>query len=156
MCGKNFINLRDSHYFVGSPPRVREKHGHSIHDDWYIGITPACAGKTELSRIGFELPRDHPRVCGKNEYAPKVTASFSGSPPRVREKHIFSVLKGDISRITPACAGKTSNECTLGISEWDHPRVCGKNFSALTSKLPPAGSPPRVREKRLLTLLASS
>ena len=52
-----------------------------------IGITPACAGKTEESKSEAKESRDHPRVCGKNMADGTVTIKALGSPPRVREKH---------------------------------------------------------------------
>ena len=66
VCGKNLIKLLRFGNTLGSPPRVREKrrgnkcHGHAI------GITPACAGKTDMNSFQGVLAEDHPRVCGKN------------------------------------------------------------------------------------------
>ena len=49
-------------------------------------ITPACAGKTDLSKIQVEQYQDHPRVCGKNMDLLNEDGEGVGSPPRVREK----------------------------------------------------------------------
>ena len=52
-----------------------------------------------------------------------------------------------MSRITPACAGKTYLEVTFDDEPEDHPRVCGKNLQGDWSGAWETGSPPRVREK---------
>ena len=54
-----------------------------------LGITPACAGKTLFDYDTFTEVQDHPRVCGKNFESKLATSLEPGSPPRVREKHIF-------------------------------------------------------------------
>jgi len=49
----------------GSPPRVRGA------DCLYkvalrlVGITPACAGSSNVKLLALALSRDHPRVCGE-------------------------------------------------------------------------------------------
>ena len=73
-----------------------------------VGITPACAGKTDLrSKVG-DARQDHPRVCGENRAKLQAKYNDLGSPPRVRGKR--SMFAGNIfrARITPACAGKTA------------------------------------------------
>ena len=66
VCGKNASGRLRCLAPAGSPPRVREKLTLPKSSSDWIGITPACAGKT----ISFYLPLlehwDHPRVCGKN------------------------------------------------------------------------------------------
>ena len=66
VCGKNFLTKWLSTATVGSPPRVREKPVYLEQDQKYLRITPACAGKTSLPVIRYNIARDHPRVCGKN------------------------------------------------------------------------------------------
>ena len=48
----------------GSPPRVRELRPRIILVDQDRGITPACAGITEVSTLQQQRKQDHPRVCG--------------------------------------------------------------------------------------------
>ena len=86
-------------------------------------------------------------MCGKNVYSNKLFQPSLGSPPRVREKLLRLIQILFQLGITPACAGKTLPKRSTIATDWDHPRVCGKNFgsSAIASKVP--GSPPRVREK---------
>ena len=54
----------------------------------------------------------------------------------------------DLSRITPACAGKTVKFLGCWTPIWDHPRVCGKDVGLNLSLIPIRGSPPRVRERQ--------
>ena len=50
------------------------------------GITPACAGKTYVISNVCPKDKDHPRVCGENEFADDFAKGARGSPPRVRGK----------------------------------------------------------------------
>ena len=74
--------------------------------EWPIGITPACAGKSY-------------RV-------PDWQSGHPGSPPRVRgkAKEVVSVLS--CPGITPACAGKSGGYGIINTNSEDHPRVCGE------------------------------
>jgi len=93
------------------------------------GITPACAGKTAYSKCRSALPRDHPRVCGKDFYELKKHIVMVGSPPRVRERPAEIIGVSQAQGITPACAGKTKNQKDFRSGLEDHPRVCGKDNS---------------------------
>ena len=86
-------------------------------------------------------------MCGKNKRSISPPDRPQGSPPRVREK-LFAMLSAyGASRITPACAGKTSPNCSQSTQVEDHPRVCGKNRRTSCVSCRKRGSPPRVREK---------
>ena len=52
-------------------------------------------------------------------------------------------------RITPARAGKTMTSRTGDPRSTDHPRACGENSVTARPADAAAGSPPRVRGKRL-------
>ena len=65
MCGEKFWCPLIAVLYIGSPPRVRGKGGKSHRSGHTGGITPACAGKSELSRCRVRLAEDHPRVCGE-------------------------------------------------------------------------------------------
>ena len=67
----------------------------------------------------------------------------------MREKLCASVIGSDKAGITPACAGKTRLVIVKQLNNWDHPRVCGKNWLKTRFPTPAMGSPPRVREKLL-------
>ena len=119
------------------------------------GITPACAGKSELVLLRQGLFEDHPRVCGEKPNFICRWRANSGSPPRVRGKEREREYLCIMIRITPACAGKSTMRKTLEVIYKDHPRVCGEKnprsgcFSMLL------GSPPRVRGKGLSAVIFS-
>ena len=66
VCGKNLWVSTQPRSLLGSPPRVREKLLKQITLQALDGITPACAGKTEVQMSYHVSYQDHPRVCGKN------------------------------------------------------------------------------------------
>ena len=68
-------------------------------------------------------------MCGKDALVFEDKFLYSGSPPRVREGRGKSVNIAQDFRITPACAGRTTDPCS--------------------ERLVNAGSPPRVREGQL-------
>ena len=90
-----------------SPPRMRGKglcKGFHLCD---VGITPACAGKSE-KQVPFLPPyQDHPRVCGEKSQPAVRRSCAKGSPPRMRGKGIVHVLVPEEFGITPAYAGKS-------------------------------------------------
>ena len=147
MCGKNFSKLSIVRRISGSPPRVREKPWLLFCIGRTSRITPACAGKTNNFERLCSIAKDHPRVCGKNSYTREPVRVVTGSPPRVREKRIDTIVDKTLYRITPACAGKTHLNCILYCIVLDHPRVCGKNLKKTGLTSGTMGSPPRVREK---------
>ena len=94
----------------GSPPRVRGK-PFSVSSVRASGrITPACAGKTASPHHAAVPHGDHPRVCGENTPLGGNMITMPGSPPRVRGKQVAFLVSHRFDRITPACAGKTTNE----------------------------------------------
>ena len=74
--------------------------------DHGLGITPACAGKSQILMDTAELEVDHPRVCGEKPSFALTFQANEGSPPRVRGKAIACMQGIKPTRITPACAGK--------------------------------------------------
>ena len=110
-------------------------------------ITPAHAGKTRAECIQSRFRGDHPRACGEN-YAELIVAGLmTGSPPRMRGKHVREREQSGRIRITPAHAGKTYRAPLSFTSTEDHPRACGENPSPERLKMPLRGSPPRMRGK---------
>ena len=137
---------------MGSPPRVRGKAACNTPEHKKQGITPACAGKSHTNLPTDSCTEDHPRVCGEKDKEQWQAKLDVGSPPRVRGKGRRSGASGRATRITPACAGKSSADFPLSSSYQDHPRVCGEKFSRLPAFFLLSGSPPRVRGKDLLFL----
>ena len=137
-----------------SPPRMR---GKGIADDEAraaVGITPACAGKSELPRFFLRCPWDHPRVCGEKMVSMIPHRRSRGSPPRVRGKAKKRCRSCPLTRITPAYAGKRPAASAARSAKWDHPRVCGEKLHSLPKKRRLLGSPPRMRGKGFGLLVA--
>ena len=91
---------------------------------------------------------DHPRGCGENVCRRNHRYRRTGSPPRMRGKHLIAGILLDRIRITPADAGKTCFLSPLFLLSQDHPRGCGENFVKLNCPTALPGSPPRMRGKR--------
>ena len=147
VCGKNNPRSVMQLKGWGSPPRVREELCIRLFIRTIDRITPACAGRTSRTANSFHGHGDHPRVCGKNLGDDLKTKLLPGSPPRVREELKADTTGARQDRITPACAGRTSGVIADIDRTKDHPRVCGKNTTAIRRPIYTRGSPPRVREE---------
>ena len=90
---------------------------------------------------------DHPRGCGENVRPVFSVRLVTGSPPRMRGKHVNVKGQKTPKRITPADAGKTIVFNNCKIARRDHPRGCGENRHVQKSILQKIGSPPRMRGK---------
>ena len=127
MCGEKTEICEKSNYAWGSPPHVRGKASACFWNSRKVGITPACAGKSEHSDgLGWHS-WDHPRMCGE-----KTNTLF--------------ICKCKIG-ITPACAGKRKAQLCMLFRSKDHPRMCGEKALNLNVVLMHLGSPPHVRGK---------
>ena len=126
MCGEKLSAQFFRRPALGSPPRVRGKAYLNTGTSAAPGITPACAGKSETVRPCSLSSWDHPRVCGEKVLDIAPSSPRKGSPPRVRGKVKFRLLKLLLVGITPACAGKRRTTQSPITTPWDHPRVCGE------------------------------
>ena len=96
--------------------------------------------------ILFKVPlEDHPRMCGEQMFSKEETASYKGSPPRVRGTAEDPAPPPAPIGITPACAGNSPRLNKKRRQRWDHPRVCGEQLAAYEGQFRQLGSPPRVR-----------
>ena len=127
VCGEKRPAVDGKRPLRGSPPHVRGKGFSGFFCAVFVGITPACAGKSVSRGHAPPAGRDHPRVCG--------------------EKYHASPIPGFRLRITPACAGKSCAGCVAAVTVKDHPRVCGEKSHCVRSLYVVLGSPPRVRGK---------
>ena len=66
---------------------MRGKHRSDVYGDEYLGITPAYAGKTDITT--------------------PLQSHAPGSPPRMRGKPYPAAFNSEAQGITPAYAGKT-------------------------------------------------
>ena len=146
-CGEKSSTCATISVKTGSPPRVRGKAFGQLAGLVKGGITPACAGKSATSCRCRGSAWDHPRVCGEKAMGMYTAVLPLGSPPRVRGKGSDRQPASSHPRITPACAGKSSQWDSVYEWRWDHPRVCGEKHFLHPAQLPNQGSPPRVRGK---------
>ena len=129
----------------GSPPRVRGEETACRDAARALRITPACAGRRTFWKNPAEVGEDHPRVCGEKRAQDRQTPPRVGSPPRVRGEDCLYQLPHRISRITPACAGRSGGRRPDAARKPDHPRVCGEKVYPGCADFNAEGSPPRVR-----------
>ena len=147
MCGEKVAMVTTAVSTPGSPPHVRGKELRVETCFADNGITPACAGKSNLFVFRRIEPKDHPRVCGEKRISVVLSCTSVGSPPRMRGKDFWHYADNYATGITPAYAGKSAQLEGASPLAQDHPRVCGEKRDF--SRLPPflQGSPPRMRGK---------
>ena len=131
----------------GSPPRGRGKVALGNYHPFFLGITPAWAGKSLPAVPDGILCGDHPRVGGEKVCAGLGMRKTMGSPPRWRGKDEIDIVVQVPSGITPALAGKSCRILRSSTTCGDHPRVGGEKYLALMSSESDRGSPPRWRGK---------
>ena len=79
----------------------------------------------------------------------------AGSPPPMRGKEGALMLKAQFRRITPAYAGKRCHNYRRSYTCRDHPRLCGEKIEKLEAVEGFEGSPPPMRGKEVLLMLAN-
>ena len=112
-----------------------------------VGITPAHAGKSPVSRVRMFSTWDHPRACGEKRSLLNMGFDGKGSPPRMRGKEKNAKKHDKTQRITPAHAGKSDLCAYAAALNRDHPRACGEKLRRRTVQFAGKGSPPRMRGK---------
>ena len=133
----------------GSPPRMRGKVQSNRQAIPGAGITPAHAGKSPEQKNHQRQNRDHPRACGEKCKMEEQTLNELGSPPRMRGKAEKAYCGHFPGGITPAHAGKRSQERQDPVERRDHPRACGEKSIKHIFASCPVGSPPRMRGKAM-------
>ncbi len=129
---------------------MRGKLPASSNTSFIIRIIPAHAGQTRYRVARRRVSTDHPRACGANGTACRLTAGKCGSSPRMRGKRIPRHPVCQTIRIIPAHAGQTPAMPHRAGPSPDHPRACGANFSNVGNASTRVGSSPRMRGKRAL------
>ena len=109
MRGEDPVNFASELYGSGSPPHARGRPTNDHLWVYWVGITPACAGKTDWTCTGRCSPWDHPRMRGEDRITRRRSSLLVGSPPHARGRPSFVLSYGVASGITPACAGKTES-----------------------------------------------
>ena len=126
VCGEKAIKHLFKPQRQGSPPRMRGKATDTVQALLTAGITPAYAGKSFFLIYRHSVCQDHPRVCGEKTLPALWGDHTRGSPPRMRGKVFPVKFQVRYKRITPAYAGKRTQQRWPCIASWDHPRVCGE------------------------------
>ena len=114
---------------------------------FFLGITPAYAGKRSKESLSCSGSRDHPRLCGEKTDLNILTLSKLGSPPPMRGKAPAGCCPACTGRITPAYAGKRRTGGAVQRDRWDHPRLCGEKANLFGVTTDYLGSPPPMRGK---------
>ena len=123
VCSPNFISgadhprLRGEHVEsqdivngrIGSPPPTRGTLEGATFIDAILGITPAYAGNTALSKRYGQASKDHPRLRGEHFVSSSKRVSLSGSPPPTRGTRLDGWTNPSNPGITPAYAGNTTS-----------------------------------------------
>ena len=128
VCGEQCTSVGIRRIPIGSPPRVRGTVVVPMANGSTKGITPACAGNRISLRLRLATMRDHPRVCGEQDYKQDYSRAALGSPPRVRGTDFYHSHDFEHDRITPACAGNSRRRADRASCRKDHPRVCGEQI----------------------------
>ena len=145
--GEKSLILATRTALMGSPPRGRGKALVDRERAVLQGITPAWAGKRRRCGRKRNTGRDHPRVGGEKFDSVTTILSFLGSPPRGRGKEDKPAHYCELSRITPAWAGKSPLAVVSSAPLQDHPRVGGEKTYDDDHVPGMIGSPPRGRGK---------
>ena len=128
LCGEKRGVLIYRKGMVGSPPPMRGKGQSRYLHMPCTGITPAYAGKSEITDKGSSIRRDHPRLCGEKEERYCQGCDVIGSPPPMRGKGSQIKAVACPIRITPAYAGKSCHSSPDSAGQRDHPRLCGEKM----------------------------
>ena len=147
LCGEKLPSSGNSLVTLGSPPPMRGKAEVMQTMTDLIRITPAYAGKREVSTLRVGKKQDHPRLCGEKSICYDSTRPCLGSPPPMRGK-VRRIRKNLTAwRITPAYAGKRIIDPLTSEEYQDHPRLCGEKFHSSGTVRIREGSPPPMRGK---------
>ena len=149
--GENLIAPEMIDTNAGSSPLTRGKRISPLDNLGQIRLIPAHAGKT-TSFPAWELnPQAHPRSRGENHSKRLSTGLGSGSSPLTRGKPVKRFQSGELDRLIPAHAGKTSYAAVKRFLPRAHPRSRGENVLPRLPSADFAGSSPLTRGKQLAT-----
>ncbi len=129
VCGEKPACTLQAANLHGSPPRVWGKAKAAGIADMAVGITPTCVGKSSVYSTIAKLTGDHPHVCGEKSPRGIIATRPKGSPPRVWGKVTRRGQYITTCGITPTCVGKRIFVLRYGITQGDHPHVCGEKAS---------------------------
>ena len=145
--GEKGYTIRMICCILGSPPHTRGKAITGAGLTIPTGITPAYAGKSCPSGDYTRIKRDHPRIRGEKLQPKPRHLRNKGSPPHTRGKAMILHTVTGLPGITPASAGKRTDEEVWEFLHQDHPRIRGEKRRRLSTCWGRPGSPPHTRGK---------
>ena len=107
LCGEKDFSAKTPLHDLGSPPPMRGKVPASPPVRNASGITPAYAGKRQITVHSGGSSQDHPRLCGEKFTTKGGGLVIKGSPPPMRGKAWKKRRLRQRFGITPAYAGKS-------------------------------------------------
>ena len=134
----------------GSSPHTRGARPRTVRSGALLGIIPAYAGSTFVSRSLHILMQDHPRIRGEHSTPPPYCWRVRGSSPHTRGARPGRSRPPDHGGIIPAYAGSTPPRDARKPNSWDHPRIRGEHGCDGVSGDALQGSSPHTRGAREL------
>ena len=154
VCGGSFAVLRQYDARGGASPRVRGKPRRNAWCIHHRRCIPACAGEAARHPWWRRIGWVHPRVCGGSATRLRAGPPSAGASPRVRGKRRGRADRQQRRRCIPACAGEAAEPPSARPMPRVHPRVCGGSLDRSPKALSIGGASPRVRGKRVDSILA--
>ena len=148
-CGDDPVPAIGGTACKGSPPRMRGRLGVSAASATAAWLTPANAGTTRPLLFARSRARAHPRECGDDVQLRDAFRRVFGSPPRMRGRRRERRIPPSHGGLTPANAGTTLRGLKRQWHSAAHPRECGDDTMTLALASLSAGSPPRMRGRRM-------
>ena len=134
--------------FPQDHPRLcGEKKQKSVSSLTVPGSPPPMRGKGFFADFRSSFAWDHPRLCGEKQTGAESEEMLPGSPPPMRGKASGFDSVTAVFGITPAYAGKSTNQPFSRPQRQDHPRLCGEKRKLSRLLIFSLGSPPPMRGK---------
>ena len=138
---------------IGSSPRLRGTHIGGADECWSARFIPAPAGNTFMNGMVLVGESVHPRACGEHTSASPNSPGLGTVHPRACGEHGRAWISSHFSlRFIPAPAGNTCHRRERARRHPVHPRACGEHRSTIQAGSVHAGSSPRLRGTRHLSI----
>ena len=124
--GEQYAGVENAGKWMGSPPLARGTVGAEGKIQCRTGITPACAGNSDVPIAKIPSGKDHPRLRGEQSADTVNCDVVDGSPPLTRGTAVHCSYACDIAGITPAYAGNSTTSAVIATANRDHPRLRGE------------------------------